>query len=49
MGTVDCFPGVKQPGPEADDSPLSSAEVNNECTYISTALHSLRGINLLYL
>jgi hypothetical protein len=27
MGTMDYFPGVKRPGPEADHSPPSSAEV----------------------
>jgi hypothetical protein len=36
MGTVDSFPGVKQPGREADHSPPTSAEVKKMWIYTST-------------
>jgi hypothetical protein len=36
--TGDCPLGVELPRPEADHSPLSSAEVNNEWSYSSTPL-----------
>jgi hypothetical protein len=37
VGTGDHFPGIKQPGREADHSPPSSAEVKKEWSYTSTA------------
>jgi hypothetical protein len=36
MGTRDSFPGVKWQGREADNSPSSSAEVQNAWSYTST-------------
>jgi hypothetical protein len=35
IGTGSFFPGVKQPGREADHSPPSSAEVKNPSSYTS--------------
>jgi hypothetical protein len=46
------FPGVKRLGCEVNHSSPSSAEVNNECSYISTALichHGIEMENLSYL
>jgi len=36
MGTRDLYPGVKEPGREADHSPPSSTEVKNAWNYTST-------------
>jgi hypothetical protein len=36
MDTGDLFPGVKRPGPEADHSPPTSAEVKKTWVYTST-------------
>jgi hypothetical protein len=36
MGTAGSFPAVKRPGREADNSPPSSAEIENAWNYTST-------------
>jgi hypothetical protein len=36
VGTSGAYPGIKQPGREADDSSKSSAEVKNTWSYTST-------------
>jgi hypothetical protein len=40
MGTGGSFPGVKQPGCEADHSPPSNAEVKNAWSYTSNPQHA---------
>jgi hypothetical protein len=46
MGTRDCFPGLKQPGSEADNSPPSSAKVKNAWSCTSTPPICLHGVVL---
>jgi hypothetical protein len=46
MGTGALSVGVKRPGREADNSPLSSAEIKNACSYTSVHPMRLHGVVL---
>jgi hypothetical protein len=44
QGIPGFFPGVKQPGREANHSLPSSSEVRNECSYTATPTTCLQGV-----
>ena len=46
IGSGVFFPGVKRPGREVDDSPLSSAEVKHEWKYNATPSLCLPGMDM---
>jgi len=41
----DGYPEVKQPECEVDNSPPTSAEVKDECSYTSTTIKCLHGVD----
>jgi hypothetical protein len=46
MGARGSFFGVKRPGPEADQTPSSSADVKNAWIYTTTPQYALNGVVL---